>query len=208
MGGTLFFDMSERILEQLFDSPIKVKLLKLFLRNPNKQFLMPDIIKRTQERRRAVTRQVKGLESIGLLNARRVKTNKKKEVIGGLYFGVNPSFDFYNELQSLVLKSSPTSKEKMLKRLMKVGRIKLALISGVFLNNENYRVDLFLVGDDISHKKLNTFLANMEAEVGKEIEYAAMETKEFDYRFHMFDRFVRDILEKPHEKLLNRLRFV
>lgn len=169
---------------------------------------MPDIVKKTQGGKRAVTKQVKGLASIGLLLAKRVKTNRKKEIIGGLYFGVNPGFDFYAELQSLVLKSSPTSKEKMLKRLMKTGRIKLALISGVFLNTANSRVDLFLVGDDISRKKLMSFLADMEAEVGKEIEYAAMETKEFDYRFHMFDRFVRDILEKPHEKLLNRLKFV
>ena len=153
-------------------------------------------------------KQVKGLASIGLLLAKRVKINKKKEIIGGLYFSVNPNFDFYSELQSLVLKSSPTSKEKMLRRLMKIGRIRLALIGGVFLNTANSRVDLFLVGDDISRKKLMTFLADMEAEVGKEIEYAAMETKEFDYRFHMFDRFVRDILEKPHEKLLNKLKFV
>lgn len=208
LRGGLLPGMPERILEQLFDSPIKVKLLKLFLRNPNKHYLMIDIIRKTQGSKKAVVKQVKGLESIDLLLTKRVKANKKKEIIGGLYFGVNPSFDFYSELQSLVLKSSPTSKEKMLSRLMKIGRIKMALISGVFLNCANYRVDLFLVGDDISQKKLKTFLADMEAEVGKEIEYAAMETKEFDYRFHMFDRFVRDILEKPHEKLLNRLKFV
>ena len=208
MEGDLFFNMPERILEQLFDSPVKVKLLKLFLRNPNKQFLMQDIIKKTQERAAAVAKQVRGLESLRLIQSKRVKANKKKEIVGGLYYGVNSNFDFYPELQSLVLKSSPTSKEKMLKRLMKIGRIKMALISGVFLNCENYRVDLFVVGDSLSHKKLATFLADMEAEVGKEIEYAAMETKEFDYRFHMFDRFVRDILEKPHEKLLNRLKFV
>ena len=208
MEGDLFFNMPERILEQLFDSPIKVKLLKLFLRNPGKHYLMPDIIRKTQGSKRAVSQQVRGLASIGLLLSKRVKTNKKKEIIGGLYFNVNPKFDFYAELQSLVLKSSPTSKEKMLKRLMKIGRIKMALISGVFLNTANSRVDLFLVGDDLSHKKLMNFLADMEAEVGKEIEYAAMETKEFNYRFNMFDRFVRDILEKPHEKLLNKLRFV
>ena len=208
MEGDLFFNMPERILEQLFDSPIKVKLLKLFLRNSNKQYLIADIVRKTQGSKRAVIKQVKGLASIGFLLTKRLKANRKKEIIGGLYFSVNPNFDFYAELQSLVLKSSPTSKEKMLKRLMKIGRIKLALISGVFLNSVNYRVDLFLVGDDISQKKLMRFLADMEAEVGKEIEYAAMETKEFDYRFHMFDRFVRDILEKPHEKLLNKLKFV
>lgn len=204
----LLSGMPERILEQLFDSPIKVKLLKLFLRNPNKQFLMPDIVKKTQGGKSVVNKQVKGLESIGLLNVKKIKANRRKQIVGGLYYNVNPNFDFYAELQSLVLKSSPTSKEKMLKRIMKLGRIRMALISGVFLNSDNYRVDLFLVGDDISHKKLMNFLADMEAEVGKEIEYAAMETKEFDYRFHMFDRFVRDVLEKPHEKLLNRLKFV
>ncbi len=192
----------------LFDSPIKVKLLKLFLRNANRRYLMSEIVRKTQGSKRMVIKQVKGLESIGFLLSKRIKPNKKKEIVGGLYFVVNQNFDFYNELQSLVLKSSPTSKEKMLSRLLKIGRIKMALISGVFLNTENSRLDLFLVGDDISHNKLMRFLADMEAEVGKEIEYAAMETKEFDYRFHMFDRFVRDILEKPHEKLLNKLKFV
>ncbi len=206
--GSLFFNMSERILEQLFDSPIKVKLLKLFLRNPNRYFLVSDIARKTQSRRSLIKKQVKGLESIGLVRFKRVKTSRKKGIIGGMYFSVNPGFDFYSELQSLVLKSSPTSKVKMLKRIMKLGRIKLALIGGVFLNTENSRVDLFLVGDDISSRKLKNFLADMEAEVGKEIEYAAMETKEFDYRFHMFDRFVRDILEKPNEKLLNRVKFI
>jgi len=51
-------------------------------------------------------------------------------------------------------------------------------------------------------------LAELESEVGKEIQYAFMETKEFEYRYQMFDRFVRDIFEKPHEKLINKLGFV
>jgi hypothetical protein len=200
--------MSEKTLEHLFDSPIKVKLLKLFLRNPGRYFLLYEIAKKTQGRRNIIKKQIKGLESIGLLRSKRIRANRKKQIVGGMYFSVNPGFDFYGELQSLVLKSSPTSKEKMLKKIMKLGRIKLALIGGVFLNTDNSRVDLFLVGDNISDRKLTNFLAEMESEVGKEIEYAAMNTKEFDYRFHMFDRFVRDILEKPNEKLLNRIRFI
>jgi len=200
--------MSEQILEHLFDSPAKVKLLKLFLRNPSRFFLLSEIISKAQIGSRVVKKQIKGLLSIDFLRQKKVKANRKKGIKGGLYFGVNPMFDFYSELSSLILKSSPTSKEKMLRRIMRLGRIKMALISGVFLNTENSRVDLFLVGDDISSAKLQRFLADMEAEVGKEIEYAAMNIKEFDYRFHMFDRFVRDILEKPNEKLVNRLKFV
>jgi len=33
-----------------------------------------------------------------------------------------------------------------------------------------------------------------------------MSSKEFHYRYQMFDRFVHDILEKPNEKLVNKLR--
>ena len=200
--------MSEQILEQLFDSPVKVKLLKLFLRNPSRFFSMSEVVKKTQSSREATKRQVRGLESVNFLKTKKVKKNSKKNIQGGMYYGVNPKFDFYSELQSLILKSSPTSKDKILSKIMKLGRIRLALISGVFLNLEGSRIDLFLVGDDINERKLRKFLLETEAEVGKEIEYAAMETKDFDYRFHMFDRFVRDMIEKPHEKLINKIKYI
>lgn len=200
--------MSEQILEQLFESPVKVKLLKLFLRNPERDFLLSEIPTKVQADSRVVKRQLRSLELVGLVRQKKIKGNKKNRIQKGLYFSVNPNFDFYSELQSLVLKSSPTSKEKTLQKILALGRIRLALIAGIFLNNENSRVDLLLVGDNIDEKKLTKFLEETEAEVGKEIEYAAMDTREFEYRFRMFDRFIRDILEKPHEKMINKLRYL
>ena len=201
--------MSEQILEHLFDSPVKVSLLKLFLRNPDRFFSLDEIISKTQASPRIARRQVKNLESIHFLKFKKVKTNRKKNIKGGIYFSVNQKFAFFNELRTLVLKSSSASKEKMLKKISKLGRIRLALVSGILLDSESgSRVDLFLVGDDISERSLKRFLAEMEAEMGKEIQYASMDTKEFEYRYHMFDRFVHDILEKPHEKLINKIRFV
>jgi len=200
--------MPEQILEQLFDSSAKVKLLKLFLRNPNGSFSMSDIVRKTQSSKETITKQVKGLESINFLKAKNIKANAKKQIEGGIYYSVNSGFDFYYELQSLILKSSPTSKDKILAKILKLGQIKLALIGGVFLNLDSSRVDLFLVGDNIDDKKLRQFLSEIESEVGKEIEYASMNVKEFDYRYHMFDRFVRDVIEKPHEKLVNKIRYI
>jgi len=200
--------MSDQTLEYLFDSPVKVRLLKLFMRNPEKSFLTDDIIKRTQSDENIAKTQLKKLEIIGLLKKKVVVKLKKNELAPGVYYGADQTFEFYPELERLILKSSPTSKEKILRKIVKLGRIKMALIGGVFLNTDNSRVDLFLVGDDISHTKLRHFLAEVESDVGKEIEFAAMDTREFDYRFRMFDRFVRDILEKPHEKLINKLRFI
>jgi len=190
--------MPKEILEQLFDSPVKVRLLKLFLRNSDKSFRLKDISIRTKSDIRSCRQQVKRLENINLINSKS-KGNIK------VYF-VNSDFDFYNELRTLVLKSSPTSKDKLLKRLKLLGRVKLAVLSGVFINSNNSRVDLLVVGDGIKNKKLSSFLRDLEAEVGKEIDYVVFSTKDFTYRYDMFDRFLRDILEKPHEKIINKLK--
>ena len=98
----------------------------------------------------------------------------------------------------------------MVAKILKLGRIKLAVISGVFLNNngnsnDNSVADLFIVGDEINKDKLRTFLKALEAEVGKEIKLGIMDKEEFDYRHGMFDRFVRVLLESPHEKIINKL---
>jgi DNA-binding transcriptional regulator YhcF (GntR family) len=199
--------MSAQVLEQLFDSPIKVRMLRLFLRNSEEIFSLPEVSSRIQIRPRTIKKQIDGLVKINFLRKKRIK--RKKNTLNkkpGMYFFVNPQFDFYNELRTLVLKSSPASLEKINKYLKRLGRIKLAIISGVFLNNEGSRLDLFIVGDAINTRRLNNFLKNMEAEVGKAIDYSILATDEFTYRFGMFDRFILDILEKPHMKLINKLR--
>ena len=123
-------------------------------------------------------------------------------------YTLDQDFEFIQELRDLILKSSPAEKEEITTRLLKLGRIKLAVIAGVFLNKENQEnsaTDLFIVSDELDHKKFNSFLRYLEAETGGEIRFAVMEKDEFTYRLSMFDRFVRVLLEGPHEKLINRL---
>ena len=189
---------SSQILEQLFDSPLKVKLLRLFLRNPEEKFTIKEISKRTKSNSRQCVAQIKKLLNIDFLEA---QVRKKRKV----YF-VNPNFDFYNELRTLVLKSPSASKKKILSKLKKIGKIKLAVLSGVFVNLENARADMLIVGNYIKKKKLTRLIKDLEAEVGKEIDYVIMSPEEFQYRYDMYDRFLRDILERPHEKLINKLK--
>ena len=137
------------------------------------------------------------------------KIAKKYVSAGGMpRYSLNRDFEFIQELRDLILKSSPTEKEEITGRLLKLGRIKLAVIAGVFLNKENLNgtaTDLFIVSDDIDKKKLNSFLRYLEAETGGEVRFVVMEKDEFMYRLSMFDRFVRVLLEGPHEKLINKL---
>lgn len=190
--------MTKEILEQLFDSPIKVKLLKLFLRNQNQAFSFSEIIKRTKSNKSSSRRELNKLKDIKFLNVR----NRSKVKV----YSVNPQFDFYGELKSLVLKSSPTSQKKMLKRLKRLGGVKLAIIAGTLINVENSRADILLVGDNINEKKFAALVNDLEADVGKELNYVLMDTADFYYRFEMFDRFLRDIMEQPHTKLINKLK--
>jgi len=139
------------------------------------------------------------------------KKTKRVIVTDWMTYSLNPFFEFFDELKNLILKSSPAEKDKMIKRILGLGRIKLAVVSGIFMN-ENHgsdlydtTTDLFIVGDDINKNKLRTFLASLEAETGREVRFSLMDKDEFQYRHGMFDRFIRVLFESPHEKIINKL---
>ncbi|OGN06375.1 MAG: hypothetical protein A2750_03915 [Candidatus Yanofskybacteria bacterium RIFCSPHIGHO2_01_FULL_45_42] len=126
-------------------------------------------------------------------------------------YRLNPRFEFFNELQALILKASPAERGSLVKKINKLGRVKLAVVSGIFLNRTSgmsaYEApaDLFAVIDDVNKRKLNSFLQGLEAEAGCEIRFTLMDKDEFDYRHGMFDRFIRVLFEGPHEKIINKL---
>lgn len=143
---------------------------------------------------------------------RKIKKPKKKLTAKNdrVFYTLNPEFEFFEELKNLILKSSPAEKSKMIKRISGLGRVKLAIASGIFMGNDSgsagdSEVDLFIVGDDIDKRKLKTFLKSLEAEVGKELKFGLMDKDEFEYRHGMFDRFIRVLLDNPHEKIINKL---
>ena len=142
---------------------------------------------------------------------KQLKKNKTAGKSGNEKFVLNPSFEFFPELRSLVLKSSPAEMSHMASRIQKLGKVKLAIIAGIFFNDmdsvDSYDTpaDLFIVGDDVNKKRLRSFLGALEAEVGMEIKFTLMDKEEFEYRLGMFDRFVRVLLEGPHEKIINKL---
>ena len=188
----------EPTLDAIFDSRIRARILKLFLYSPDKNFDLETIKKTLKINSASVSKQFKSLVAVKFITSKNISRKK--------FFKVNKDFDFYNELKELIAKASPASKEKMLKKLKGLGKIKLALISGVFINSDVSRADLLVVGDLIKSSKFNNFLKDLEAEVGKEINYALMTTKEFQYRYDMYDRFVHDLLDFKHEKLINKLK--
>ena len=194
--------MSKNTLDKLFNSRLRVKLLKFLFRNHPAPFGTKDLSKRIQEPLAKTKKELDFLFDLGLIYKRR-----NKQLLD--YF-LNPNFELFGELRSLILKSSPAEKDKMVKKILGLGRIKLAVVSGIFLNGNGLDLfdtpaDLFIVGDEINKNRLRTLLASLEAEVGKEIKFSLMDKDEFQYRYGMFDRFIRVLLEGPHEKIINKL---
>ena len=189
--------MSE-ILENLFHSKAEVKLLRLFLNNSEEDYLFSEIVSSSKVKAPLARKEINNLLKIKFLSQRK-KTGK-------IYYSVNKSFVLYNELKRLIFKASPTSSDKIANQVMKLGQIRFVLISGIFLNYDKGRIDILIVGENINRNKLKTFLSNIEAEVGKGINYVCMSTDEFRYRKGMFDKFIINIFESSHKVIIDRMK--
>ena len=77
--------------------------------------------------------------------------------------------------------------------------------SGIFIQNWESRIDLLLVGDELNLQKIEGVIKVIESEIGKEIAYSAFETHDFEYRYGIHDRLVRDVFDYPHVTLIDRL---
>lgn len=210
----------DTILQILFESSAKIRLLRLFMQNSERQFTVQEIEKIIQIKRRQFSRDLHKLLKVGFIKEKSGIINKEKKephqsskkrksttrkVKKTICYFINPEFPVLTELYNLVIKSSTTSRKKLLGSIKRLGRIRLAILTGIFLNDENSRLDLMIVGDDIKKHSLEKFLLMTESELGKMLRYTVMDTDEFRYRMNMYDRFLRDVLERDHEKLINKL---
>ena len=104
-----------------------------------------------------------------------------------------------------MINAKPLQPKEIVKKISQLGAIKLLVISGVFIQDYESRVDLLVVGDNIKKTHLENLMKTLEAEIGKELKYAYFNTADFTYRMSMYDKLIRDILDYPHEKIVNKL---
>jgi len=177
----------------IFGGEAKVKIMRLFIFNPETTYLTPDIIHRTKENPRVVRKQLQDLSKAGLL--------KKRQ--GG--FILDKAYPYLRALENFLVDAGPVTDRELIKKISKTGTIKLVIISGFFIHNLETRVDLLVVGDHLKKGKLVSAISSIEAELGREIRYAAFETADFQYRLGLYDKLVRDILDLEHRKIVNKL---
>ena len=194
------------ILAKLFGSGSRVKLLRLFLLNTDSAFDVQEIAKRAKVSPATVRSETAMFERIGLVRRRVIFRDMarggKKRVQGSV---LNDKFPYFTELYRLLVNIPPLGSSEVVRRLSRVGRIKLLVLSGVFIQNPDSRVDMLIVGDQLKSGALENVMRALEADLGKELRYTAFNTEQFRYRLGIYDKLVRDILDYPHETVVDRL---
>jgi hypothetical protein len=200
-------------LSALFGNPAKVKILRLFLFNENTPFLLKEVSERSKTPAALVRKEIHILSKADIIKTKevakelQVQKGKKtlvKKLHGSGYI-LNSKFPYLDPLKTLLTVTSIQTDESLAKRFAKAGKIKLLIASGVFIQHWDSRVDLLLVGDELNLTKIEDVIKTIESEIGKEIAYSAFETQDFEYRYGIHDRLVRDILDYPHVTLLDRM---
>ena len=83
-------------------------------------------------------------------------------------------------------------------------KIKFLAISVIFIDEPEARVDVLIVGDDLK-RSIENVLRTIESEIGHDSPTVPFETSEFLYRVSVYDKFVRDILDFRHDRVIDRL---
>ncbi len=203
-------------LTKLFGNATKVKVIKQFVFNKETPFDIQIIALRTKDTATKVRAEVSLLEKMDLIK-RKVffKTVHRKS--GGKSVSLrvksngwmlNENFEFLMQLQTFLVSLNHLSPKYIVRKLNRGGVMKLIIISGIFIQNPESRIDLLVVGDHLKKGVIDSAIKTIESEIGSEIRYAVFETADFQYRFGLYDKLVRDILDFPHDKVLNKLGII
>ncbi|MBI4035470.1 winged helix-turn-helix transcriptional regulator [Candidatus Daviesbacteria bacterium] len=179
------------MLEELFVSRVRVKILQLFLSSPiDVLFHVREIVRRVDEEINAVRRELARMEKYGMVSSE-WRANRR-------LYRFRKDYVYYHELLSLVSKSTGLG-GTIIKNKGKLGRIKYAMIATRYLKNmsmQSDNVDLLVVGQ-IVLPELQAIIADEQVRRENEINYSFMDEAEFNFRVKRRDPFILRVITQP-----------
>jgi hypothetical protein len=183
------------MLNDLFLSKVRVKLLELFLGEPERIYYVREIVRHVEEQINAVRMELNRMEAVGLLSSE-WRANRK-------YYTLRKDYVFFDELLRLVNKTTGLG-GNIVRERVRLGKIRYAMLSGSYIRGLKpgpNDVELLLVGVVVL-PELSRIVKEQEAKLGREINYTVMSEDEFLFRKSRRDPFVVSVLEKPRMMLL------
>lgn len=189
------------MIDALFGSKTRVKLLNLFLNNPGRAFYVREITREVDEQINSVRRELANLISVGVL---RSDTASNK-----LYYEVDPTYQFYNPLRTMfsnteaIASDVKVSADAWAKKFSAVGDIRVVIFAGKLVYGSNSGIDVLIAGDEMSQIKLKNAIKALERDSGGSLSYTTMTFNDLYYRVSVRDQFIGDILKSKHEIVLD-----
>ena len=189
------------MIDSLFGSKTRVKLLHLFLNNPEKSFYVREITRMIDEQINSVRRELANMVSVGIV--------QQDAIDNKLYYSVNEDYPYIKPLAAIFsdknteggmgVASSVSWKDS----LGRMRGLRLAIISGKLIVGSSSAVDLLLVGDGMSAVTIKNLVKKIEKDRKIEINYAVISYDDFYYRMSVKDRFIMDIIRNKHFVLVD-----
>jgi len=189
------------MIDALFGSKTRVKLLHLFLNNPGKAFYVREITRLIDEQINSVRRELSNMLDIGIITSNNAD-NK-------LYYEVNQRYSYYVPFRAIFAdeqmeanSSKPSHEATWAEFIKELPDLRLVIAAGVLVKGSTSGVDLLLVGEPSSQKVKNA-VKEIERLEGRELNYTVISYDEFYYRLSVRDKFITQILNGKHAVLVD-----
>ena len=201
------------MIDALFGSKTRVKLLKLFLNSPDNSYYVREITRLIDEQINSVRRELSNMLKIGIITSENVE-NK-------LYYKVNQMYPHFIPLRAIfsdeeipiaevqaakisgntkdstsTFSSSDSNPEvkyynKIFEGLTGAHAI---VIAGKLVRGSASPIDILIIGQ-VPNTKLKTIIKSIERREEIEVNYTVIAPEEFHYRISVRDRFIGEILD-------------
>ena len=175
------------LLSDLITSKTRVKILALFLDNPNDMFHVREVVRRVDEEINAVRRELIHLEEKGIL--------KREPRVNRVYYYLDKNYPHFFDLLSIQAKNTGLG-ANIIKNRIRLGKIKFAMLSGKFargIRDNPEEVDLLVVGTVVL-PELSLLIKEEEEKRKHEINYTVMTEEEFNFRKKRRDPFITSVI--------------
>lgn len=190
-------------ISKLFESTkgdIRIKILRFFLSNMDTSFESKKVAENLKLESDIVRKEINVLLSINFLNKENNRNNKN------LSYKINKNFPFILSLYNLLFDFKNFDKKQFVEKFKKIGKIKLFVFAGVFLDQNDSLIDILIVCENLKQKEVDKVLNEIRINFGRDLKYLIMDIDEYKYRYKMFDKVLHEVLNGNRIEFINKIQ--
>lgn len=178
------------MLERLFCSRVRLRLLELVLLHPDEAFYARELSARLGAHYNAVWKELNNLHAAGILESENVGRIRQ--------YRLNPNCPILVELRSILLKTTALG-DPLRQALLKSPGVEAAFVYGSAATREfdaSSDIDLLVIGT-VDLVQLAGVIARLERAQGRAINYLLFDAGEWRDKLRRRDPFVENVLAAP-----------